>query len=338
MSRLLDDRPVRAAAWRRRLRGCRLLAIVLALAFAGAGIGRAGADEPVKGEVRVVTDNGFTRLVFRLDEAVDARVRLSGAILVINFKKPVAVAVDRINAGSPDYISAARSDPDGSAVRIALARKVRVNAIPAAERLYVDLLPDNWTGTMPGLPQEVVDELASRVRMAERQLHKQRVTTEKKPTPTIRVKVVKLPTFMRYVFDLPERTSVTTGRTEGKLSLNFDQQINWDLADAVTSLPKTLESIGAETEFDRVAVVFQLNGTPEVRSFREDGTIVVDVALGESGGSTAQPVAEEGASHNPAGSEGGPAIAPPETVPAKDSPQLKEPPAHKATPEPIAAP
>ena len=73
-----------------------------------------------------------------------------------------------------DYISAARRDPDGTAIRLALARKLKVNTIPAGEWLFVDLLPENWKGVMPGLPQEVIDELARRAREAERQLHQQR--------------------------------------------------------------------------------------------------------------------------------------------------------------------
>ena len=142
--------------------------------------GGAKADEPVKGEVKVFTDGGFARLVFRLDEEVEAKVDVSGAIMVISFKKPVAIAVDRLNASAPDYISAARRDPDGTAIRLALARKVKVNTIPAAERLFVDLLPETWTGLLPGLPQEVVDELARRAREAERQLHQQRLAAKQK--------------------------------------------------------------------------------------------------------------------------------------------------------------
>ncbi len=145
----------------------RALLLGLALVFAGS----ANAAEPVKGELSVFTDGGFTRLVFRLDEEVEAKVKVSGAIMVISFKQPINVPVDNLNARAPGVISAARRDPDGSAIRIALARKVKVNLIHAAERLYVDLLPDNWTGIMPGLPQEVVDELSRRLREAERQLH-----------------------------------------------------------------------------------------------------------------------------------------------------------------------
>ena len=68
-------------------------------------------------------------------------------------------------------------------------------------------------------------------------------------------------------------------RADGRLTLNFDQQVNWDMADAKASLPPSLKSIEAEIELDSVAVVFALNGTPEVRVFREDRNIVVDIGL-----------------------------------------------------------
>jgi tetratricopeptide (TPR) repeat protein len=296
-------------------------ALLLALAlFVGAG---ARAEEPVKGEVSVFTDGGYVRLVFRLDEAVEANVRNTGAIMVIAFKKPVQIPVERINGGAPGVISAARRDPDGKAIRLALARKVKVNLIPAAERLYVDLLPDTWQGVMPGLPQAVVDELAGRAREAERQLRQQRQSAKPQKPPTIRVKVASQPTFTRYVFELPNAANVVPERGDGTLTLNFDQPIKWDLADAKASLPPTLESIDADTEFDSVAVSFTLNGTPTVRSFREGRSIVVDIGL--DGGKPKQ-AAEEGAAKLAAA----PAIEPPETVSAKDAAAPEQPP--KAAP------
>jgi tetratricopeptide (TPR) repeat protein len=266
----------------------------------------AHADEPVKGTVSVYPDGGYARLVFRLDEPVDASVQQSGAILVIAFKKPVNVSVDRLNAGAPDYISAARRDPDGTAVRIALARKVTVNTISVGERYYVDLLPDTWTGLKPGLPQEVIDDLSRRAREAESKLHQQRLSEREKKPPLIRVRVATQPTFTRYVFDMPIMTNVVPAQSEGQLKLNFDQQIRWDLADVKATLPPTLKSVDADTEFASAAVTFVLNGTPEVRTFREDRSIAVDVTTGGA----PPKVAEAGAA---------PAIAAPDTVPAKDA-------------------
>jgi tetratricopeptide (TPR) repeat protein len=305
----------------------RLLALgMLAVLVAGGSIA-AHAAEPVKGEIRVVTDGGYARLVFRFEEAIDAKVRVSGAIVVIEFKQPVAVAVDRINAGARDYISAARSDPDGMAIRIALARKLIVNSIPAAERLYVDLLPEPWNGLRPGLPQEVVDELAARTRAAEAQLNKQRLSAKQKETPLVRVKVAKLPTFMRYVFDMPPSVSIRPERGDGKLSLRFDHQVKWDLADAKATLPPTVLAVDAEADFDSVAVVFQLAGTPEVRSFHEDRSFIVDI------GSESKPDGEEAAdAQKAAAAKSGLAIAPPDTVPAKDAPAVKNAAAPKDAP------
>ena len=239
-------------------------------------------------------DGGFVRLMFQFDEAVEATARVSGAIIVITFNKPVSVAVERLNVNAPEFISAARRDPDGSAIRLALTRKVKVNTIAAAEQLYVDLLPETWEGPMPGLPQEVIDGLVRRAREAERQLHKQQAEEKNKKPPLVRVKVASQPTFIRYVFAMPGTVNVVPERADGRLTLNFDQQVNWDMADAKASLPPTLKSIEAEIELDSVAVVFSLNGTPEVRVFREDRNIVVDIGL--DGAKPKQ--ADEGGAHN----------------------------------------
>ena len=297
--------------------------LTLSLAFTGAVD---GADR-VKGEVRVFNDAGYARLVFRMDEPVEAKVTVAGAIAVIAFKKPMDIPVDRINAGAPDYISAARRDPDGTAIRLALARKVKVDTIPAGEWLYVDLLPENWTGIMPGLPQEVIDELTHRAREAERLLHQQRLTTRQQTPPTIRVKVATQPTFVRYVFEMPDQVNVVPQRGPGKLTLNFDSAIKWDLADAIATLPPTLKSIDATDDYDSAAVSFMLNGAPEVRNFREDRSIVVDIGLsGAKPQPKPKPAAEQGtknpidqkpAADSKQAAAAGPKIEAPETVPAK---------------------
>ena len=83
-------------------------------------------------------------------------------------------------------MSAARRDPDGKGIRIALARKVTMNSMTAGERLFVDLLPDTWTGLAPGLPRDVIDELARRAREAERRVRQQRALAEQNKMAPIR--------------------------------------------------------------------------------------------------------------------------------------------------------
>src|SRR5262249_51668484 len=90
---------------------------------------RPALAQPAKGEVAAVVENGFARLVFTLAEDVESQVTAANSIIVISFQRPVAISVDKLAVGAPGYISAARRDPDGKAIRIALARKVTVNSM-----------------------------------------------------------------------------------------------------------------------------------------------------------------------------------------------------------------
>lgn len=270
------------------------------------------ADDPVKGTVSVFTENGYTRLLFRLDQEVPARIDVAGTIMVISFKAPVNIPVEALSASAPGYISVARRDPDGTAIRIALARKVKVNTIRAAERFYVDLLPDTWTGLTPGLPQEVIDDLARRAREAERVVQRQQGVAREKAVAPMRVKVARMPTFVRYVFPMPETTEVVPEQADGRFVLAFDQLIAWDLADAKATMPPTVEAIDVDPEVDAVKVTFALNGSPEVRTFREDRSFVVDIGTMAAGAKqAAAPVVS-----TPPRTASPLAIDAPETVPA----------------------
>src|SRR5260370_25714126 len=119
-----------------------LLLGALMLAFpsaAGAASTAAGAAA-VKGEVSVSTVGGYARIIFTLAEDVEADVRLAGGILIVQFKQPVDVPVQRIPTLAVGYVAAARSDPDGTGVRMALNRKVTANSMAAGEKPFVAAL------------------------------------------------------------------------------------------------------------------------------------------------------------------------------------------------------
>jgi len=65
---------------------------------------RPAAAQPIRGEATLSSRDGYARLVIRFPEAIDAQVRSSGGILIVQFARPVNVAVDRINVGSTDWI------------------------------------------------------------------------------------------------------------------------------------------------------------------------------------------------------------------------------------------
>ena len=238
---------------------------------------RALAQDPVEGEVSVaVAEEGYARLIFHLAQEVESEVRVAGGIVIIAFKRPVNVAVDRVAASATGYIGAARRDPDGMGVRIALARKVRVNSMAAGERLFVDLLPEPWAGVVPGLPQEVIDDLTRRAREAEK-LARQQIALTPPKQALIRVRVGKQPTFTRYSFDLPRNVAVSNDRVDKQIKLVFDAPLKFDLADAQAEQPAGVESIEAESNGTSISVRFTLAAKVDVRTFREEGSYIIDI-------------------------------------------------------------
>ena len=251
-----------------------MLAAVAAALLILPSFGESSRADPVDGDASVTTDAGYARILIDLKDMVGAKVTESGSVLIVAFDKPVSVPIEKISRMAPTYVSAARLDPDGLAIRLALARKVKVHTIPAAERLYVDLLPSDWVGVPPGLPQAVIDELAKRARQAEQKLRSQKPAPAE---PTIRVKVGVQPTFVRYVFDLPDAVNATSEQGAGTLTLKLDHPVKLDLADAQATLPASVAAIDSTAGEDGTRVTFHLNGSPSIRSFREERSLIVDV-------------------------------------------------------------
>lgn len=235
--------------------------------------------DPVHGEATLATENGYARLIVKLDEDVDSEVSVAGSILIIRFKRAIDIPVDQISDAVPDYVGSARRDPDGSAIRLALSRKVKVNSMAAGERLFVDLLPDNWKGMPPGLPQDVVRELSERARVAERALRQQQAANAPKPLPPVRVRASVQPTFVRYVFELPENAGVSSSLGSHKFSVLFDKAFKFDLADATLVAPANVGTIEQRIEGNSAVVDFTLIGDVDVKAFREDKSYIVDVGV-----------------------------------------------------------
>jgi tetratricopeptide (TPR) repeat protein len=276
----------------------------------------------MRGEATVTTSGGYGRIVIRTSAEVESQVRLTGGILVIQFRQPVDIPVDRLGSAASEYIGAARRDPDGRALRFALAQKVKLSSMTAGDKLFVDLLPESWTGEPPGLPREVVEELARRANEAERVARQKLALAQQPKIPPIRVRVAGQPTFTRYIFELPELTGVTAERGKDKLTLTFAKALRFDLSDAKLSSAKAVATVEAGGGGDTSEVQFKFSQQADVRTFREDSNYVVDVS----------PVDAKAPSAAAAGPLAG--IAAPETMPTQ---QPKMPTVAPTTARPAAA-
>jgi hypothetical protein len=286
---------LRAAA---RIACCRArLRLILAgglflLALAGPA---AAQSDPVKGEVTFAANGGYARMVVKLAREVGVDVATAGSIVVIRFERPVDLSADRLAEEVPDYVNSARADPDGMGLRLSLARRVTINTMSAGERVFIDFLPDSWKGPPPSLPVEVVRELAERARVAERALRQQRAEAAAKKRPPIRVRALVQPTFVRFVFEMPDGVGASSIFNEQKLTVSFNGLLNFDLADAKIAAPPNVAAINQRIEGDSTLVELTMIGDVDVHSFREDRTYNIDVGFQpDRAKSSAIPVAEAG--------------------------------------------
>jgi tetratricopeptide (TPR) repeat protein len=275
------------------------------------------AADAIRGEATFSASGGFARLVIKLGEDVPSEVTTAGSILVIRFDRAVDVPVDRVPEGAPDYVNSARRDPDGGAIRLSLARRVTVNTMNAGERTFIDLLPEGWKGPPPSLPMDVVKELAERARVAERALRAQRAAAESKKRPQIRVRASVQPTFVRFVFEMPDGVGVSSVLNEQKLTLAFNANLNFDLADAVVAAPPNVASIKQKADIDQTSVEIALIGDSDVHSFRDEKNYVVDISFQPDKGKMATSAEAVIAQAKPAAN--GPAPAP--EKPAAEKPK-----------------
>jgi tetratricopeptide (TPR) repeat protein len=341
-------------AVRKRLAACVGLSL-FAVALAAPCLAQTAEQPPIKGTVEgKVTDGdfGYARIVVKLDAYDDVTARISNNVLIVNFDKPVALVVDRLPQQISDYVGAARRDPDGRAFRAALAKNVKVNAIAAGEKIFIDLLPDTWSGPPPGLPQDVIEDLARRARLADKLERKeQQAVQQQAAADPVKVRVAIQPTFTRYIFNVPPNTAVSADRDKERLTLTFDAPIKFDLGDVQAALPKTVSTLDSQTKDASSQVSFTFAPRIDVRTFRDDNGYDVDVVSDEAradqpSGILSAP--KQAAPSNP--SPAAPAVAPSQkqgaadnagpSVAAVDSPAIDAPatiPASNPAPEAKAA-
>src|SRR5580704_10758298 len=325
------------------LRRCGLAAVAL-LCISGLAAPGSADDGPVKATLAATVNDGYARLIFDMSEADDVSVRVANNVLVITFTRPIDVSVERLASQIPDYVGTARRDPDGMGIRVALAQQVKVNATAAAEKFFIDLLPASWSGQPPSLPPEVIADLARRAREADRLERKERqaVARQRAAAEPVRVHAATQPTFTRYIFAVPANTSVSADRVKERMTLTFDAPIKFDLADVVAALPRAIGGIDTELRDDSALVRFNFLANVDVRTFRDDGSYVLDIvgADNKPDEASAAPAAPNAAQQSAAPEASAPATVPPAAAnnAAAPSAEAVAPRAPAATEKPDVAP
>jgi tetratricopeptide (TPR) repeat protein len=239
---------------------------------------------PATAVAEATVERGFGRLVISFKDRnllPQYVVKSSNGVVVLQFAEPVKIDIDRVPLTLGDYLTIARRDPDGMALRFALARQVKINTMDAGEKLFVDLLPMNWQGPPPALPEAVVQDLAKRADAAikaERAAENLRFGI--KIIPKLDFRVGRQPTFSRFSFgwNVPFDTQMV--RENDRVILNFNRVALIDLSDVLGDPPPGLKEINADNVDGKLRIVLTVSPEADVRAFREDQTYVVDLTSG----------------------------------------------------------
>lgn len=220
---------------------------------------------------------GFGRLSFAFDEPVTTRVRVANGVVVIGFSQPVKLDPSRIAAELPNYVSVVRVDPDERGLRLALARPYRANLLEAGDKAFVDLLPENWTGQLPGLPPEVLAELTQRLRLAEARARDIARAPAAPPKP-LGFRSARLPTLDRLIFSAPAGAQLTHEYADGRLTLTFDQPLDVTPSQIRSLLPADFTLEKGASEGGNTQLVLSVPKDRQIRSFRDEDGWTVDLS------------------------------------------------------------
>ncbi len=290
--------------------------------------------------IRGSEERNFGRLVLTLPSAQKVTARVSSGVLVISFSEPVSISAERIQRELPRYVSVARIDPDGLGVRMALTDQFASNVLEAGEKVFVDLIPANWQGMLPGLPADVVEDMAKRLRAAETIARNLAKAREQAEVRDVEVRAATLPTLSRLVFDLPSSVNVEHKLDAGKLSITMNGALRLEPSRLRSILPEGVKLDGIDTSGGLLRLTLTIPKPLVAQAFREDDGFIVDLtdptkAPRTTESAEAEPVKPDPAKPDPAK----PAPARPE--PAKSAPVKAEPGKpvlSAAAPKPPAAP
>ncbi|WP_372426539.1 tetratricopeptide repeat protein [Salinarimonas chemoclinalis] len=329
-------------------RAHRVLALALALSLAapidGRGLVPADAQEAPAGEttqarVRAAQEPTWGRIRLDFDTAVTVAARADNGVLVIRFDRPVEIVTERVAEEIPSYVNQVRRDPDGTGLRMALSQNFSASVLPAGETVFVDLLPEAWRGMPPGLPEDVVADLARRAAAAEERFAAERAARRDAMPAPMPVRVAELPGLTRLIFAAPEGVPVEARSNERSTTLFFDGRLALEPERLLPTIPG-IADVSEDDTGEALYVRIDLAEGYTSRGFREEDGFVLDIEpVDPAAGGVAPVRAALGLVPFLPGQDEG--AAPPDAVPApEDAPPTDDPPvvAQPRAAAPIAEP
>jgi len=223
-------------------------------------------------EVTAIQMDGFGRVVFTFPDRFDLpeyTLNSENGVVALEFVEPIDVFLPDISGTLVDYVSISRVDPDKRGVRFGLKSVMNINRLEAGEQLFLDFLPGNWQGLAPGLPPEVIAELARRAQDAAAVAELQRrIEFARTNNPTAIVNVGRNPTFTRLTFDWSVDTEVKYSVADGVANLEFFWPVEIDYYEFISDLPSEIVSFQSSKLVGSNLTQFKLEDGVSPRFFK----------------------------------------------------------------------
>lgn len=216
----------------------------------------------------------YGRIVLTFDGPVPVSARMSGSVLVVAYGERSTSVGERIAAEMPDYVDSVRRDPDGTGLRVALQRPYRLNVQTAGERVFLDLLPEGWTGLPPPLPPEIVAELVRRTQAAEAALRAAAPPVEPK---RLALEAAQLPTLSRLSLRLPPAAVARFDQAGAATRLSVAGAWRIDDIAARGRLKPAVESLSVEADPEGARLLVTPAAGYTVRTFRDEDGATLDI-------------------------------------------------------------
>lgn len=223
-----------------------------------------------------IEPQGYARIAFSFDRMPRAQARLANSVLVVSFDEPVDLQTADLARGLGAFVGVIRRDPDGTSIRMALERPVKLVTTEAGETLFVDLLPSTWSGLPPPLPLDVIATLTRQAREA-RELKAEEERRRARPDRKLTIEGATHPTFRRLVFDLGGDAPVSAARDGERVRVTIGAPYALDLAAARAKLPIEFAGLDAERTAGGLVVSAPAPKAANFRAFREDGDFILDI-------------------------------------------------------------
>lgn len=282
-------------------------------------------------------EKGFGRIVLSFNHSMNYQARQAGNVVIVTFDAPVQADLTRMLAQMQSYVSAARRDPDGKGIRLALSRKVKMVKTDAAGRVFIDLLPEGWQGDPPPLPMAVIEELVKRTRAAEDRVRAVDAAPERRAVP-VGLKFMTTPEFSRLFFKLPKEFPVPQVVLEGDMALiKFEQPVEMDLTAIPSESFEIFKDLSIKRAPQTTELQIKLASNFEVKGFAEDDGFIVDFLGAGLAEAKAQASLMPTLPSQPAPTDSAEATPAPPTAPAAASSPVQTPEASaQAAPAPSA--